>query len=60
MRWLESAEEVLAFERGGLACVVNLGRAPAPLPAHTGVLVASGPLDGGALPSDTAVWLRLA
>ena len=28
-------------------------------PAHTEVLVASGPLQDGQLPTDTAVWLRL-
>jgi len=29
------------------------------LPAHDGVLLASGPLEDGLLPPDTAVWLRL-
>jgi alpha-glucosidase len=48
---------VLAFDRGtGLMCAVNLGDEPAALPAGD-VLLASGPLDG-ALPPDTAVWLR--
>ena len=41
--------------------MVNLGAGPAELPPHTEVLLASGPLEdeGRALPSDTAVWLRL-
>jgi alpha-glucosidase len=30
------------------------------LPAHEEVLLASGPLDAGLLPADTAVWLRTA
>ncbi len=60
MTWLESAPEVLAFQRGPtFACVVNLGAQPAPLPAHNEILVASGPLADGQLPTDTAVWLRL-
>ncbi|WP_435112620.1 glycoside hydrolase family 13 protein [Nocardiopsis synnemataformans] len=60
MRWLESGPEVLAFVREpDVACVVNLGSGAAELPAHVEVLVASGPLEGDRLPSDTAVWLRL-
>ncbi|MFJ1648380.1 glycoside hydrolase family 13 protein [Streptomyces sp. NPDC088258] len=69
MRWLESAPGVLAFARdggagegegpaGAVICVVNLSAAPAPLPAHTEVLLTSGPLADGRLPQDTAVWLR--
>jgi alpha-glucosidase len=59
MSWLDSAPQVLSFARsGGFACVVNLSTAPVPLPAHTGVLLASGALDGDLLPPDTAVWLR--
>jgi alpha-glucosidase len=60
--WLDVANadgDVLAFARGDIACVVNLGAEPAPLPAHTAVLLASGELPDGRLPADTAVWLRL-
>jgi alpha-glucosidase len=43
----------------GLICVVNLSAVPVALPAHAGVLLASGPLDAGdRLPPDTAAWLR--
>ncbi|MEV0692777.1 alpha-amylase family glycosyl hydrolase [Streptomyces sp. NPDC050388] len=59
--WLPTTEGVLAFTRagGGAICVVNLVDAPAALPAHTGLLLGSGPLDpDGRLPKDTAVWLR--
>jgi alpha-glucosidase len=39
--------------------VVNLSAAPVELPAHSALLLASGPLGGDArLPQDTAVWLR--
>ncbi len=61
MTWLPAQPDVLAFQRGpGFACVVNLAAAPAALPAHAELLVASGPLVDGQLPTDTAVWLRLA
>jgi alpha-glucosidase len=52
---------VLAFRReSGLACLVNLGIARAPLSAYREILLASGPLDKDRLPVDTTVWLRLA
>jgi alpha-glucosidase len=61
MRWLPSTPGVLALARGeGLVCVVNFSGPAAPLPAHSRVLLASGPLDDeGRLPRDTAVWLRV-
>ncbi|MFH8530005.1 glycoside hydrolase family 13 protein [Streptomyces tendae] len=50
----------LAFRRGALACVVNLGTEPL-RPAALGVpgrpVLASGPTDGHDLPPDTALWL---
>jgi alpha-glucosidase len=56
--WVPLGDEVLAFARdSGLTCVVNLGREPVPLPEHQQICLASGPVDGGLLPSDTAVWL---
>ncbi|MFF3941845.1 glycoside hydrolase family 13 protein [Streptomyces phaeofaciens] len=58
-RWLAAPEGVLAFRwAGGLGCRVNLSSRPEPLPAGHEVLLASGSLPGGALPPDTAVWLR--
>jgi len=51
--------EVLAFTRGEeFGCLVNFGPDPVDLPDGE-VIVASGPLDGGRLPSDTAAWMRL-
>jgi alpha-glucosidase len=59
MTWLDVPDGVLAFSRDDrFACVVNLSGATVPVPPHTEVLLASGPLDGTGLPSDTAVWLR--
>lgn len=64
MRWDTSPSGALAFRRdavggGEILVVVNLGSAALPLPAYDDVLVASGPLDDGDLPTDTAIWLRV-
>ncbi|OON78025.1 glycoside hydrolase family 13 protein [Streptomyces tsukubensis] len=61
MAWLDTAQGTLAFTRAdGLICAVNFAGEPARLPAHTDILLSSGPLDeGGRLPQDTAVWLRI-
>lgn len=61
LRWLDhDAGPVLAFAREpGLRCVLNCGDAPAPLPAHREVLLASDPLDGGMLAGNTAAWLQV-
>ncbi|RSO47570.1 alpha-glucosidase [Streptomyces sp. WAC 06725] len=47
------------LEGSTLLCVVNFGTRDMALPVHQELLLASGPLTpGGALPQDTAVWLR--
>jgi alpha-glucosidase len=59
LRWVPVPAHALAFERGdSFACFVNFGPAPLELPAGADVLIASNELEGGALPQDTAVWLR--
>ncbi len=64
LRWRESPDGVLDFDRaggddtGGVRCVANLSNAPVSLPADAVVVLASGPVTGGLLPPDTAVWLR--
>jgi alpha-glucosidase len=59
LTWLRAPDGVLAFSRPGrFGCVVNLSAAPAPLPPDAEVLLASGELDDGKLPPDTAAWLR--
>lgn len=56
--WLDVADDVVSFRRGGgVVCTVNLGAAPVAVPDGE-VLVASGPLHGGMVPPDTAVWVR--
>jgi alpha-glucosidase len=61
LRWLESPELVLAFQRGGENVrVVNFSAEPIALPAHETTLLTSGPLtDDGLLPPDCAAWLRV-
>ncbi len=54
--WVARGDEVVAFERSGIECIVNFGTDPLPLPAGE-VLVASNGLAGRSLPADTAVWL---
>ena len=47
---------VLEVRRGPLTVVCNCGTRPARLPAGD-VVIASGPLDDGRLPPDTAAWV---
>ena len=57
LTWLEGyADEVLAFRNGGVTVIANLGDAPVELPAGE-VILASDPLEAGAVPSDTTVWV---
>lgn len=56
--WIDLGQEVLAFNRGSLTCVVNFGGSPVDLPDGE-VLISSEPLSGKRLPEDTAVWLSV-
>lgn len=59
--WWELGPQVLAFTRGGVACVVNLGD-PIRLPEEAEILLTSAttvPSDPHRLDRDTAAWLRL-
>src|SRR5690606_28371607 len=60
---LPAGEDVIALRntrqgRPAVVVVTNLGAAPVALPEGHEVLIASGPLDGAAVPTDTTVWLR--
>jgi alpha-glucosidase len=58
VEWLEAPAEALAFRcTDGLVCVVNAGPRAVPLPGGE-VLIASGEVADGALPPDSAVWIR--
>ena len=56
--WLEGfPSNALAFRNGNVTVIANIGSTPIPLP-HGSVIAASGPITGGVLPVDTAVWLE--
>jgi alpha-glucosidase len=60
LEWLPTDPEVLSFTRpGGFTFLANLSDQPVARPAGD-VLLASGPLTDGLVPSDTAVWVRTA
>jgi alpha-glucosidase len=59
--WLDvpGRDDVLAFRRGEVTCVVVFGDAPLPLPAEWGtVLLSSAPVEAGQLPGNATAWLR--
>ena len=55
----DSTGDLISFRNSQVLVIANLGAAPVDLPAGARVLVASGELDGGRLPGDTSVWLRV-
>jgi alpha-glucosidase len=60
LTWVDAPERVLRLRRGeGFECVVNFGPEPVPLPEQAEILLGSGPIVDGLLPTDTAAWLRL-
>jgi len=60
LEWLDGfGDEVVAFRNGSLLVIANLGDGAVELPAGE-VLIASGPLDGERLPTDTTVWIAAA
>ena len=59
LRWLPGPDGTLVFERSAeFRCLTNVSAGPVALPADTGIVLASGPLDPSrAVPPDTTVWL---
>ena len=58
MRWLDGPDGTLFFSREpGFVFAANLSAAEVTLPPHSRVLLASGPVEDGKLPPDTAAWL---
>lgn len=53
--WVESAPDVIAFDRREVRCVVNLGDTPVAVP-EGGLLAASEPVED-IVPRDVAVWV---
>ena len=59
IEWLNAGNSVLAFKRSAnFACYVNFGAA-INIPDGSVVLIASSPLKGAMIPTDTAVWVRI-
>ena len=57
LEWLDLGADVVAFRVGAVTVVANLGTEPVELPAGE-IVLASNPVNGRSLPSDTTVWLR--
>jgi alpha-glucosidase len=53
---LDLGADVLAFRRGPVVCIANMGESAAPVPDGD-VLLASLPVVDGRVPADGAVWL---
>jgi alpha-glucosidase len=56
LSWLDLGPDVLAFSRGDLRCVLNVGSAPVSVPGDA--VLSSSPLGAGMLPPDSACWVR--
>jgi len=54
--WEDAGADAVAFRRGDVHVVANLGTAPIELPADASVMLKSQPFDGSSIPVDTAVW----
>jgi alpha-glucosidase len=56
--WLQAEPGVLAFRRGELSCVVNLGTEPVDVSRYGAAILTTAALDGDFLPVDAAAWLK--
>lgn len=59
LAWLELGDQVLAFRRGEVACIANLGPTAIPVPEGATVLLTSSPIAGRLIEPDCAVWVQL-
>ena len=59
LEWLDGyGDDVVAFRNGDITVIANVGATPVQLPAGATVVLASAPLEDGAIGSDTTVWLE--
>ncbi|MFB8189228.1 glycoside hydrolase family 13 protein [Microbacterium sp. NPDC055988] len=58
--WEDAGADAVAFRRGDVRVVANLGTEPIELPTDATVILQSQPFDGAAIPVDTAVWYTTA
>jgi alpha-glucosidase len=57
VKWCELGDDIVAFDRGSLRCVLNASSAPVTIDDQWSVLVASRELVDGVLLPNHAVWL---
>ena len=57
LTWVDAPPDVLAFDRPGLRCILNLSDQPTSLPVGRMMLTSQGLVDE-CLPPDAAAWLR--
>jgi alpha-glucosidase len=57
IEWLDYGKKVVAFRNGDVTVITNLGKVAVELPVGE-VLLSSEEIVGGALPTDTTVWIR--
>jgi alpha-glucosidase len=60
LSWVDSVSDAVAFRNGSVLVLANLGPAPVPLPPGAEVLLESGTVANGQIPTDVTVWARLA
>jgi alpha-glucosidase len=58
--WEDAGADAVAFRRGDVHVVANLGSEPLELPADAQIVLSSQPVDGSTLPVDTAAWYTTA
>jgi alpha-glucosidase len=56
LEWIDAPPGCLAFRRGDVTCMINIGNEAVPLPAGR-ILLMSCPAEAGALPGMAATWI---
>jgi alpha-glucosidase len=54
--WEDAGKDAVAFRRGDVHVLANLGTKPLTLPADATVVLKSQPFEGASLPVDTTIW----
>jgi len=54
--WEDAGKDAVAFRRGDVHVLANLGTKPLALPAGASVVLKSQPFEGASVPVDTTVW----
>jgi alpha-glucosidase len=54
--WEDAGADAVAFRRGDVHVIANLGTEPIELPADASIMLKSQPFEGSSIPVDTAVW----